>query len=71
MTPEGAMYGISLGRFGEWAESGRIAQNVMAVYLELDSELAKPDFMDILRRISELEGYTDDAEDTPGKDRSA
>lgn len=74
MTPEQAMYDISLGRFGEWAESGRIAQNVMAVYLELDSELAKPDFMDIFRRISQLEGYTDDTDDTagtPGKDRSA
>lgn len=74
MSAEEAMYDISLGRFGEWAESGRIAQNVMAVYLELDPELAKPDFMDIFRRISQLEGYTDDAPQTPetaGRDRSA
>lgn len=60
MTPEQAMVDISLGQFGEWAEHGRIAQNVMAVYLELDDSLTQPDYMDIFARISTLEGFTDD-----------
>lgn len=78
MTPDEAMFDISLGRFGEWAEHGRIAQNVLAVYLELDHSLTKPDFTEVFRRISILEGYTDAGSDSAtasasanGKDQNA
>ncbi len=59
MSPTEAMYDINLGEFGKWAESGRLAQNVMAVYLELDPSLDKPDFTEIFTRVAELEGYKD------------
>lgn len=59
MSPTEAMHDIALGRFGEWAESGRIAQNVMAVYLELDPSLERPDTREIFARVAALEGYRD------------
>lgn len=59
MSPTDAMHDIALGRFGEWAESGRIAQNVMAVYLELDPSLERPDTKEIFARVAALEGYRD------------
>ena len=59
MSPVEAMHDIALGRFGEWAESGRIAQNVMAVYLELDPSLERPDTREIFARVAALEGYAD------------
>jgi glyoxylase-like metal-dependent hydrolase (beta-lactamase superfamily II) len=59
MDPTEAMRDIALGRFGEWAESGRIAQNVMAVYLELDPTLERPTTRGIFSRVAALEGYED------------
>jgi cyclase len=60
MTAEEAMLDISLGRYGEWAEHGRLAQNVMAVYRSLDPSLEQPAFAETLARVARLEGYTDD-----------
>ncbi|WP_336028025.1 MBL fold metallo-hydrolase [Geodermatophilus sp. FMUSA9-8] len=59
MDPVEAMHDIALGRFGEWAESGRIAQNVMAVYLELDPTLEKPDTREVFARVATMEGFRD------------
>ncbi len=58
MSPEDAMRDISLGRFAELDEHGRIAQNVLAVYYELDPTLERVDTREVFRRIAELEGFT-------------
>ena len=58
MTPEDAMRDISLGRFAELDERGRIAQNVLTVYYELDPALERVDTREVFRRIAELEGFT-------------
>lgn len=58
MSPEDAMRDISLGRFAELDERGRIAQNVLAVYYELDPALERVDTREVFRRIAELEGFS-------------
>jgi len=40
-------------------ERGRIAQNVLAVYYELDPTLERVDTREVFRRIAELEGFTE------------
>jgi len=57
MTAEEAMLDINLGRFAELDERGRLAQNVLAVYYELDPELKQVDRTEVFRRIGVLEGY--------------
>ena len=59
MSPEDAVRDINLGRFGELDERGRIAQNVLAVYYELDPTLERVDTREVFRRIAELEGFTE------------
>jgi len=59
MSPEDAMRDINLGRFAGLDEQGRIAQNVLAVYYELDPTLVRVDTREVFRRIAELEGFTD------------
>lgn len=59
MSPEDAMRDINLGRFAELDERGRLAQNVLAVYYELDPSLERQDTREVFRRIAELEGFTD------------
>ncbi len=59
MSPEGAVRDINLGRFAELDERGRIAQNVLAVYYELDPTLERVDTREVFRRIAELEGFTE------------
>lgn len=59
MSPEDAMRDINLGRFAELDERGRLAQNVLAVYYELDPSLERQDTLEVFRRIAELEGWTD------------
>ena len=49
---------ISLGRFGALDEKGRLAQNVLSVYYELDPALERVDTREVFRRIAELEGFT-------------
>lgn len=71
MTPEEAMLDISLGRFGDWAEHGRIAQNVIAVYADLDANVVRPDTREMFARIARMEGYVDAPDATTGEDRTA
>jgi len=59
MSPEDAVRDINLGRFAELDERGRIAQNVLAVYYELDPTLERVDTREVFRRIAELEGFTE------------
>lgn len=60
MSPEDAMRDISLGRFDSLDEKGRIAQNVLAVYYELDPTLERVDTVEVFKRIAALEGFSDD-----------
>jgi glyoxylase-like metal-dependent hydrolase (beta-lactamase superfamily II) len=60
MTAEEAMTDIALGEYGKWAEHGRIAQNVLAVYYELDPSLPHVDVLTVFGKIAELEGFTED-----------
>lgn len=57
MTPEDAMRDIALGRFDALDEKGRLAQNVLAVYYELDPGLARVETLEVFRRIADLEGW--------------
>jgi len=59
MTAEDAMRDINLGRFADLDERGRLAQNVLAVYYELDPALERVETLEVFRRIAELEGFTD------------
>jgi len=63
MTAEDAMRDINLGRFADLDERGRLAQNVLAVYYELDPALERVETLEVFRRIAELEGYTDQPAD--------
>lgn len=58
MSAEDAMRDISLGRFAELDEHGRIAQNILAVYYELDPTMERLDTREVFRRIAELEGFS-------------
>ncbi|SFB93584.1 Glyoxylase, beta-lactamase superfamily II [Nocardioides terrae] len=59
MSPEDTMRDISLDRFDSLDEKGRIAQNVLAVYYELDPTFERVDTREVFRRIASLEGYSD------------
>jgi glyoxylase-like metal-dependent hydrolase (beta-lactamase superfamily II) len=59
MTPEEAVRDIDLGRFAELDERGRIAQNVLSVYYELDPALERVNTAEVFRRMAELEGFKD------------
>ena len=59
MSAEEAMRDISLGRFAKLDEHGRIAQNVLAVYYELDPALERMDTLEVFRRIADLEGWSE------------
>jgi cyclase len=58
MTAEEAMLDINLGRFAALDERGRLAQNVLAVYYELDPGLKHVDRTEVFRRIGILEGFS-------------
>lgn len=53
-----AVASIDLGRFAGLPEHGRLAQNVLNVYQELDPTVPRPDRLDVLARIAALEGFT-------------
>lgn len=57
MSPIEAMRDINLGRFASLDERGRLAQNVLCVYYELDPTLERQDTVEVFRRIAELEGW--------------
>lgn len=59
MTPEEATHDIDLGPFAKLDEHGRLAQNVLAVYYQLDPTIERVDTIEVFRRIAELEGFTD------------
>ncbi|MFI5952985.1 MBL fold metallo-hydrolase [Cryptosporangium sp. NPDC051539] len=59
LSPEDAVRDIDLGRFASLDEHGRIAQNVLAVYYELDPGREREDTREVFRRIAELEGFTE------------
>jgi glyoxylase-like metal-dependent hydrolase (beta-lactamase superfamily II) len=60
MSAEEAVADIALGEFGKWAEHGRIAQNVLAVYYELEPTMPHVDVLTVFGEIARLEGFTDD-----------
>lgn len=59
MSPEEAMRDIDLGDYAKLDEHGRIAQNVLAVYYELDPSLERVDTIEVFRRIAALEGFAE------------
>jgi glyoxylase-like metal-dependent hydrolase (beta-lactamase superfamily II) len=48
---------IDLGRFASRPEHGRLAQNVVSVYRQLDPDMALPSPVEVLGRIAALEGF--------------
>lgn len=58
MTARDAARDIDLGRFATLSERGRIAQNVLCVYHELDPTLPRADPREVFRRMAELEGWS-------------
>ncbi len=57
MSPEEAVRDIDLGRFAELDERGRIAQNVLSVYYELDPSLERVAPLEVFNRMADLEGF--------------
>jgi cyclase len=65
MSATEAIADIDLGPYADVAEHGRIAQNVLAVYYELEPQMDKVDVLSVFGKIAELEGFRDDG-DTHG-----
>ncbi len=66
MSAEQAIADIALGDYADVAEHGRIAQNVLAVYYELEPQMDRVDVLSVFGKIAELEGFTDDGDTTDG-----
>ncbi|GAA3533689.1 hypothetical protein GCM10022222_16280 [Amycolatopsis ultiminotia] len=62
-----AVESIDLGRYAKLPEHGRLAQNVLNVYQELDPTVPRPPRFDVLGRIGALEGFTDALADEGGR----
>lgn len=58
MTAEQAIDDIDLGDFGLLAEHGRIAQNVLSVFYDLDPATRRRDVLEVFAEIGRLEGFT-------------
>lgn len=56
---EDAIDSIDLGSYGELPEHGRLAQNVLSVYQQLDPSQARPDRFAVFSWIAALEGFVD------------
>lgn len=52
-----AIASIELGRFADLPEHGRLAQNVLNVYQQLDPTIPRPDRLTVLTKIAALEGF--------------
>lgn len=52
-----AVASIDLGRFADLPEHGRLAQNVLNVYQQLDPAVPRPDRLTVLTKIAALEGF--------------
>lgn len=57
MSAEDAINDIDLGDFGKLAEHGRLAQNVLSVYYELDDSTRRRDLLEVIAEIGRLEGF--------------
>jgi cyclase len=55
---DAAIASIDLGRFADLPEHGRLAQNVLNVYQQLDPSLPRPDRLTVLTKIAALEGFS-------------
>jgi glyoxylase-like metal-dependent hydrolase (beta-lactamase superfamily II) len=55
VPPAEAARRINLDQFATWNEGGRIIQNVLAVYYELDPTLAQWNLLQVIEQIAELE----------------
>lgn len=58
MSVDDAIASIDLGKYAELPEHGRLAQNVINVYQQLDPSLPRPERLTVLGRIAALEGFT-------------
>lgn len=54
---DAAIASIDLGPYAQLPEHGRLAQNVLNVYQQLDPTLDRPDRLTVLSRIAALEGF--------------
>lgn len=54
---DAAIASIDLGSYAGVPEHGRIAQNVLNVYQQLDPSMPRPDRMTVLERIAAIEGF--------------
>ncbi|MFC4948935.1 MBL fold metallo-hydrolase [Pseudonocardia sp. GCM10023141] len=61
-----AIASIDLGKWAEMPEHGRLAQNVLNVYQQLDPSLPRPDRLTVLTRIAALEGFTAPSDEKVG-----
>ena len=59
-----AIASIDLGDYASLPEHGRLAQNVLNVYQQLDPDMDRPDRLTVLGRIGALEGFTAPTGDT-------
>ena len=57
LVVDDAIASIDLGKWAELPEHGRLAQNVINVYQQLDPSLPRPDRFTVLERIAALEGF--------------
>ncbi|GAA4859405.1 MBL fold metallo-hydrolase [Actinomycetospora straminea] len=55
---DAAIASIDLGRFADLPEHGRLAQNVLNVYQQLDPTVPRPDRLTVLTKIAALEGFS-------------
>jgi glyoxylase-like metal-dependent hydrolase (beta-lactamase superfamily II) len=58
LSADEAIDSIDLGRWATLPEHGRLAQNVLNVYQQLDPDLPRPERLTVLDRIAKLEGFS-------------
>jgi cyclase len=66
LSVDEAIASIDLGKWTDLPEHGRLAQNVLNVYQQLDPELPRPERLTVLERIAKLEGFGAAAEEVRG-----
>jgi Metallo-beta-lactamase superfamily len=57
LSVDDAIASIDLGRYAQVPEHGRLAQNVLNVYQQLDPSMDRPNRLTVLSRIAALEGW--------------
>ncbi|MGI5131126.1 MBL fold metallo-hydrolase [Pseudonocardia sp. CA-107938] len=57
LSVDDAIASIDLGRWADLPEHGRLAQNVINVYQQLDPSMERPERLTVLGRIAQLEGF--------------